>query len=280
VSLKDLVVHVDPTERGEVRAELAGALGWRHGAHVIGLHVIEPLPSAGYFPADIGLYAGGEALHELIRQRAIEAADQAERRFREPLRRHGVNGEWRVTQGGIAAQLAYQARCVDLVIVGQLDPDRPPFGSAVPPPEQIVLSSGRPVLVVPNAARFQGIGDRVLVAWNGGREAARAVNDALPFLVKASSVTVLTVNPEVARAEAPAVDIIRHLARHGVRADATHKLAADIGVGDALLNHATELPTDLVVMGAYGYSCLRELVLGGATRSVLRHMTVPVLMSH
>jgi nucleotide-binding universal stress UspA family protein len=280
VSFKDLVVHVDPTQRGEFRAELAGALARRHGVHVIGLHVIEPLPSAGYFPADIGLYAGGEALRELIRQRAIEAADQAERRFREPLCRHGIKGEWRVTQGGIAEQLASQARCVDLAIVGQLDSDHLPFGSAAPPPEQIVLSSGRPVLIVPYAARLQGIGDHVLVAWNGGREAARAANDALPFLVKASSVTVLTINPEEARTETPAVDIVRHLACHGVQAEAAHTVAADIGVGDALLKHATELGADLIVIGAYGHSRLRELVLGGATRSVLRRMTVPVLMSH
>jgi nucleotide-binding universal stress UspA family protein len=185
-----------------------------------------------------------------------------------------------VTQGGIAEQLASQARCVDLAIVGQLDPDHPPFGSAAPPPEQIVLSSGRPVLIVPYAARFQGIGDRVLLAWNGSREAARAVNDALPFLVKASSVTVLTVKPEAARAETPNVDIVSHLARHGVQAEAAHTGATDIGVGVALLNHATEVCADLMVMGAYGHSRLRELVLGGATRSVLRRMTVPVLMSY
>ena len=92
--------------------------------------------------------------------------------------------------------------------------------------------------------------------------------------------TVLTINPEEARTETLAVDIVRHLARHGVQAEAAHTVAADIGVGDALLNHAIELGADLMVMGAYGHSRLRELVLGGATRSVLRRMTVPVLMSH
>jgi nucleotide-binding universal stress UspA family protein len=136
---------------------------------------------------------------------------------------------------------------------------------------------------VPYAGRFESLGKRVLVGWNAGREAARAVQDALPLLMAAESVTVLTVNPEIGlggHGEEPGADIALHLARHGVRVTVEHMTAPEISAGDVILNRAFELSADLLVIGAYGHSRLREMVLGGVTRSLLQQMTVPVLMSH
>jgi nucleotide-binding universal stress UspA family protein len=127
------------------------------------------------------------------------------------------------------------------------------------------------------------MGNRIVVAWSGSRESVRAVSDAMPFLRRAKEVIVLAINPRHGpdgHGDIPAADISLHLARHGVRADAQDITTDQIEVGDVLLSRAADESADLVVMGAYGHSRFRELILGGATRHLLQHMTVPILMSH
>ncbi len=141
------------------------------------------------------------------------------------------------------------------------------------------MNSCRPVIALPFAGEFKTLGRRVLVAWNGSREAARATHDALPFLTQADKVMVLSVNA-TGEEHIPGADISTHLARHGVGVEIHNRVQGNIGVGDAILNAASDYGADLLVIGAYGHSRLRELVLGGVTRHLLRHMTVPVLMSH
>src|SRR5215471_6305021 len=143
--------------------------------------------------------------------------------------------------------------------------------------------SGRPILVVPYVGNFADLGRRVVIGWNASREAARAVNDAMPLLTSAETVTVLTIDPREgprAHGELPGADISLHLARHGVKAEIERTVSADLPVGEVLLSRVADLGADLLVMGAYGHSRARELLLGGATRSLLRSMTLPVLMSH
>ena len=145
----------------------------------------------------------------------------------------------------------------------------------------MVLAAGRPALVIPYIGAGETLGERVLVAWDGGREAARAVNDALPLLERAASVGVLVINPSRGgHGEQPGADIALHLARHGISVDAEHLEARDISTGNALLSRLADQNIDVLVMGAYGHSRLREMVLGGVTRQVFQSMTVPVLMSH
>jgi nucleotide-binding universal stress UspA family protein len=149
--------------------------------------------------------------------------------------------------------------------------------------EQALFSSGRPVLVVPHSGRFEAVGRTVLIGWNASREAARAANDALPLIAGAESATVLVVNPSEAPGgdgAEPGAAIALHLARHGLRATAEHVVAPQVDDGEMLLNQAADLGADLLVVGAYGHSRLRELVLGGVTRTLLRQMTIPVMMSH
>ena len=132
--------------------------------------------------------------------------------------------------------------------------------------------------------RGQTPGKRVLVAWDSSREAARAVNDSLPLLARADAVHVVSINPRGHKPgeldRLPGADICLQLARHGVKAEAQHLVATDIEVGDLLLSRAADMGADLLVMGAYGHSRWREIVLGGATRQILGEMTVPVIMSH
>jgi len=178
---------------------------------------------------------------------------------------------------------ALHARYVDLTILGQLDPDRGDADLIRPRPEHVTLASGRPILVVPYAGHFETVGRHVLIGWNATREATRAVNDAMPLLAAADVVTVLTIDAREgpdAHGELPGADISLHLARHGVKAEVERTVSAGIPAGDVLLSRAADLGADLLVIGAYGHSRVRELLLGGATRSILQSMTVPVLMSH
>lgn len=149
--------------------------------------------------------------------------------------------------------------------------------------DQLVLSTGRPLLLVPYAGRFPSVGKNVLVAWNAKPEAARAVTDALPLLARANSVQVMAFDPEGNRSghgENPGADIALYLARHGVKATASRQHCGSDEVGVQILSRAADIDADLIVMGAYGHSRVRELVLGGVTRTILDSMTVPVLMSH
>jgi nucleotide-binding universal stress UspA family protein len=146
-----------------------------------------------------------------------------------------------------------------------------------------MLACGRPVLIVPHDARTETVGKNVLIAWNETREAARAVGDALPMLRTADAVTVVSVSStgdSDARGNAMAANLVRHLARHEIRAKASHLVATDADPGDLILSQAEDLGCDLIVMGGYGHSRTRELILGGVTRGVLQYMPVPVFMSH
>ena len=276
MGLKDLLVHVDNDPACSARVDVAAVLAARHEAHLTGLHPMEWPRLPGYVEIELP----ATFLDEQRRQ--LEGlARQAETRFRETTRRRGIQGEWRVDTGDIIGITKLHARYADLTIVGQgIDLKDAPHDLRFLP-QELALGVGRPVLVVPRYGTFDTVGERVLVAWNGSREATRAVHDALPILKLATNVTVLSIDPERDTGERlPSADIALHLARHGVAAEGMSTLGLDISVGDLLLSRAFDLSADLIVMGAYGHSRVREMVLGGATRHILQHMTVPVLMSH
>jgi len=282
MALKDILVHLDTTSRCATRLELAARLATQHGAHLTGVHVID-IPSANYFygAAMPFVPANPEEIVERIRAEATEAAKPLERAFRDCLGRNNLEGEWRLVEGAPASTVALHARYTDLTIVGQPNRAEPQDADAVT--VTTVMTSGRPVLAVPFTGEFPTLGERVLVAWNASREAARALNDALPLLKGAQQVTVLAINPQRGvggHGDVPAADIALHLARHGLRAEATHTVARDISDGEALLSYAADIGADLIVAGAYGHSRARELVFGGVTRTLILEMTAPVLLSH
>jgi nucleotide-binding universal stress UspA family protein len=281
MQLKDILVHLDATEQAHARLALAAQLAREHDAHLTGLGIVDLV-----LPITMAADASGGAvladLLETMRQQALEQAALTQAMFQETLRREGLAGGWRLVEGAAAETLALHARYADLVVLGQHDPaGSQPDSTALL--EAALFDSGRPVLVVPHAGRFGRVGQRVLVGWNASREAARAVHDALPLLAQAASVTLLVVNPRRGpdgHGEEPGADMAAHLARHGLKVRAELAVLPEVADADALLNRAAELSADLLVVGAYGHSRLREFVLGGVTRTLLAQMTLPVLMAH
>jgi nucleotide-binding universal stress UspA family protein len=172
------------------------------------------------------------------------------------------------------------ARYADLLVVGQSSPD-----AATPAnlPESVALATGRPILVMPHIGVGKPPGKKVVLCWNASRESARAASDALPFLTAAEEVIVLVVDPERKKGDhgaEPGADVAVWLARHSVKVTVQREFATDSDTGNVIVSRAADLGIDLIVMGIYGHSRARELVMGGVSRTLLASMTVPVLMSH
>lgn len=280
MSYKTVLVHLDRGPRCAARLDLGMSLAQSVEAHCVGLFALSALRVPSYARAEAGgLVAEAEARY---REEAAAAAEQA---FHASARRNGgARVEWRGSTRDALAAVLLSARYADLVVVGQHD-DGADEDSGVSPDfvDEVVLAAGRPVLVVPYAGRFASIGRQVLVAWNASREAARAVTDALPLLQRAANVQVVAFDPGKGGADhgdVPGADIGLWLARHGVKVQVAQQNGAGLDIGAQILSRAADIGADLIVMGAYGHSRMRELVLGGATRTLLQSMTVPVLMSH
>jgi nucleotide-binding universal stress UspA family protein len=274
---KTILVHYDNGKGAPARLDIGIELAAAFGAHLACLYALkyEPMPSAAMEAREILLQAQA-------RQRE-ESLQAARRGYEECLRRNGFDkAEWRASGADALDAVTLHARYADLVVIGQKSPD---WDSGVDQDfeRSVPIAVGRPVLVVPYAFERRPVGKRVLVAWNASREAARAVNDALPLLKRASHVDVVAFEPGKsggAHGDEPGADIGLYLARHGVKVTVSHVDAPDLDVGNQLLSRAFDLSSDLIVMGAWGHSRLRELVLGGVTRTLLESMTVPVLMAH
>jgi nucleotide-binding universal stress UspA family protein len=183
-----------------------------------------------------------------------------------------------------AGGISLHARYCDLTVVGQEDPQEPSPALMSGFPEYVAMSSGSPTLVVPNIGNFSTVGERVLIAWNASIQALHAVRGALPLLRRASSVEVVVFNAASRRdvyGDEPGADIALFLTRHGVKVNVMQEeIGSEVDVGNALLSLAAGLGADLLVMGCYGHSRFREMLLGGATRVILESMTLPVLMAH
>ncbi|WP_197386292.1 universal stress protein [Ralstonia pseudosolanacearum] len=274
-----VMVHLDRSERAMHRLELAVRYAQAHHSRLIAVYAsFVPSPSWFYMMEGASYYL------EEDRKRRDGARDVMHARFLDATRALDVETEWRSVEGDPVALVLREAREADLLIVGQRDPDDPESFIAADFVETLILEAGRPVLVVPYAGHFTNVAQRLLVAWNGGRESARALHDALPLMQEAK-VHVLQMNDDRPRhwaEETTLGQVARALRAHGI--DSTVEEAAcvnsDVAIGEMLLSRAADFNADLIVTGAYGHSRLRELVLGGVTRTLLNTMTVPVLMSH
>jgi len=279
-SYRTIVVHLDGGKRRPQVLNVALALAEAFNAHLVGLFAPAPVR----VPSPVAT-EGASVLREIEEDRRRTAlAGEVQREFAAAARRLGAErSEWRDLPGDPLYAVQLSARYADLIVMGQ--PDRYSADADEPLasfPGDVVLSAGRPVLFVPYAGSFPKLATRVLIAWNASREAARAVHDALPLLERAQRVDVVAFDPERGRAdhgELPGADIALYLARHGVKANAAQQRGTGIEVGAQILSRAADMEADLIVMGGYGHSRLRERVLGGATRTILESMTVPVLMS-
>ena len=284
MTFRDLLVYLDGWTRCEITMRVAAHIAQRFRARLNGLHVM------GFVvPSQVGLDLTHptEALTRTavlgrLRDAESAATERAGEIFREHLERAKLQGEWEVAEGMVAHTAGTRARRYDMTIVGQLDPRLPPLGTRKFVPEALFLESGRPVLVVPCAGEIHSVATRVLVAWDGSREAARAMNDAMPFLEQASTVVVVTFEHAATGDETIADPscAVAHLAEHGVRARGHLRPLEHRTVAEALRACVADEGCDLLVMGGYGHSRLYEIITGGTTRRILRTMNVPVLLSH
>jgi nucleotide-binding universal stress UspA family protein len=275
--LGEIVVFIDGRTETAGILEFAGILAQEHGARVISVFM-QPEPTVT--PAET--FARGKGMESIIEvHRAqlerIEAEHRAQ--FENIVRRCGIRSEWR-SLPYLSSEVGVHAYYADLVVIARPESAGPSTG----PPglaESLVLSSGRPIIMFPARGTVSQV-RRILVAWNATRESIRAVADALPLLVKAKAVQVLVVDHERNRAghgQDPGADIARHLARHGAHVEVLRLSSEGEEVGRLLLSTAAAFGADLLVMGAYGHSHLREWMFGGVTRTVLYEAVLPVLMS-
>ncbi|KWF30489.1 universal stress protein [Burkholderia pseudomultivorans] len=279
MTYKSLVVHLDTSERAHARLEFALRVARRFGAHLTGVFAIYTADPASFY-----VMAGSAEYFRERRQRREERRAALERLFHAETARAQVPSRWIDAQTRANHAVPHHARHADLVIAGQSDPNDPESFVDEQFPENLVLSAGRPVLLVPYAGAFPSLGERVLVAWDGSREAARAAHDALPFISHAKRTTVVAVNgarDEPPGTRVPGADAALMLARHATNVDVIDiDTAPGTPIGEQLLSRAYETGSDLLVMGGYGHARWRELLMGGVTRTVLASMTLPVLMSH
>ena len=280
MSYQSILVHLDESPRCAVRVDIAARLAREHGAHLLGLAPsgLINLP-AGVTPSLSGVPNYVELAQAGLKARAAALVQD----FKQRIEGCGLaSSEGRVDEDDCVRSLVENARVHDLVVLGQTD--RTSSSAAMEPdvPEQVFLHAGTPALVVPFAGSFAAVGECAVIAWNASRESARAVHDALPLLRKARSVHLVCFErPSDLRhlSRLQLNDVHRWLTRHGVQAQ-LHQEPVRIDVGEALLSRASDLGADLVVMGGYGHSRMAEFLLGGVTRRLLAHMTVPVLLAH
>lgn len=279
-----LVAVTDSRHRRSILNQASG-LADAFDAHLTGIDVFNPrYPSTAAAAAEYPGWNNITQMREDI-EAAEKRADTRKQEFEAMMNSAGLRrSEWRFVIGDPLETLALHARYADLVVTGQVDPDDPGSGTDPDLPARLAMASARPVLVIPYAGEFPTLGKHVMVAWNATREATRAVQEALPLMQRAESVHVVVMQEgrhlATAHGEEPGADIALYLARHGVNAETSRLPAGDIDVADSLLSLMADTGTDLLCMGAYGHSRLREIVLGGVTRNMLRHMTAPVLMAH
>ena len=273
--IKDILVSLPVGRVSDSAVNYAVSVAGAFEAHLTGVAFVHELfvPATAYEATDF------IAMH---RAEVEKAAKAAVTKFEDATRRAGVSATSQKLESALADfddLFTQVTRRFDLSVVGQIEPGKETLEVVLP--ETALFGSGRPVLVVPYIQKAGMKLDRTLICWDGSRAAARAIGDAMPFLVRTKSIDVLSVmKSETARDELPGADIAHHLARHNLKVDFKRIVANDQDIGNTILSAAADLDSDMIVMGGYGHSRLREFVLGGATRSILNTMTVPVLMSH
>jgi len=274
--IKDLIVNLGLGEK-DPTGEFAVSVADMFGAHVMGV-------AFAYEPIIPGSVMGGipPEFIETQRSESEKGARAATSRFEAAAKRAGVSFESRILNASVAGaadQLGRLDRRFDVTVVGQPRRDNAGPGEVID--EGVLFESGRPVIFVPFIQKAGLKLDHALVCWDGSRAATRAMADAMSFLEKTKNVEVIIVGSRAPKSdEVPGADVGEHLARHGIKVEVKRITSPDIDVASTILSYAADANSDLIVMGGYGHSRLREFVLGGVTRGLLESMTVPTLMSH
>ncbi|MDH3316366.1 MAG: universal stress protein [Gammaproteobacteria bacterium] len=276
MEFRDMLLCVDLIRAGSSEIENAVTFARKQKANLTGLYPLEFPEFPGYIEAQLP-----KEILEKNRKFFTEHAEQAEAVFRQACTSAGIHWDWHCVEGDRAQTIITYGRLADLVLLpGGPNGDESPTGESS---SRIMLECGRPVLFLPSTPMHEDAGSRIVLAWNGRREAVRAAHDALPLLSKAQWVKVVVMNPGAATSDdggGSAHELCRHLARHGVKAEAREVKVHGESEGAALLKLAGKEDANLLVMGAYGHARWRELVIGGVTAHVLRHANLPIFLSH
>ncbi len=273
-----IAVHLDQGLDSPRRVEFSLQLARAHDAHLTGIYASYVSP--GYFYDEAGLWV---RTMDMARQIDEKGRTAAQLTFSQAARESGVAASWRQGDDVPAECVVKHARSSDVLVISQENPDDVDAAVGNGFLEHVLMSAGRPVIVLPCAGTFKGVGARVLYCWNRSREAARAIADAAPLLRNANALAVLTTDDAGLdrNLEVPFEDLAAYCACHGFPApEHQSRSTQEIDVGDVILSTAADFNADLIVMGAYGHSRMRQWVMGGATRALLAAMTVPVLFSH
>lgn len=280
MSYKTILTVLDSTQNAAKVSEFAIALANRFSSHVIGLHMETMAAVPVVAPMEIPDPASIQAIQDIAQKETKEIAQI----FEQKLSGNGVSHEWRSfvsSVGYTSASAVDSARCTDIVIAGQSDSSS--LSDSRSDIESFLFESGRPVLLVPYILNEPKPIKRVLIAWNGSREATRAAFDALPFLKEAESVEIFTVDPPETATQSPAMagaELAATLARHGVKVSVvTKSTSGTLSAHAAIENRLSDDSIDLLVMGAYTHSRWWEMLFGGVTRTLLDLMTALTLLS-
>jgi nucleotide-binding universal stress UspA family protein len=285
MGLREILVFLDETDAAERRLKLAMSVAREHGACVSALFFpignAHPVGSRDTPAPWLGLLSGVPLGGGITSSETIDPTHVAEERYRDQIRGLGRNGAWLTFETADVSKLVAVAQAADLAILGQIHP----VGRMVPKwrPEEIVIKSGRPVLMVPYVGSYAHVGRRVIVAWDGSREATRALNDALPLITAAKVVTLVTVyanNRARDQTRVATERMVQHLGRHGINSQVNEISQLGNSVADLILSRSVDLSADLMIAGAYHHSQWHEAIFGGVSREFFRHMTLPTLMSH
>ena len=271
MAFKHILLHLDATEQCAKRTKIALDLAKESGGHVSALFC----QTNPQMSAIVGRYPVDDTLRKL--------STEAEAAFNAAAQEAGVDASVSSTLCTSHAQViqavTWATRTSDVAILGQYDWSKNYAALPSDLAENVIIHSGRAVLVIPFAGEFNKIGTRTLVAWNGGRESARALNDAIVLMKNSESVEIFAIQKEGVKRPSE-TELVTHLEKHGITAKAAHERRDKVSISDMLLSHAADEGSNLIVMGAHGHYGVSHMLKGGNTREILKHMTVPVLMSH
>lgn len=270
--LKDIVVFVDPSGKGDEWLRFAASVAIRYKARLVGVYVVgDPSPSHGYV-------RGRSAIQTMIESFVIREQRKATctgNHFMEIASQYNAKARFRVVwrDADTDRKIVQHSLLADVVVVGQRRPHGLPEHWSL---ESLLAASGCPILLVPAGWKEPRVPQRLAVAWNASKEARRAIVGAMPFLLRAHRVTVLAVDQDD---DLAGIELLQHLARHGVRASMRHVDSIGPSIGDTILSEASNLHADLIVMGAFSHAKSRRLMFGGVTQTIAKNASIPILMS-
>lgn len=267
MGIRDILVHLDNSAVSAARLDVAIAYARKHDARLRGLYLIT---HSFYEPRALGENTESEKAEQLFTAKTTAA---------------GISAEWvfqdcSVMGSNTSDLITMHAYFTDMIVLGQTDVSAPVINVPTDLAERTVISTGRPVLIIPYSGTFRSAGDRIMIAWKGGRESVRAVNDALPLLQKAQSVVIVECRTTHDKNDVSIEALRSFLLKHDITATLELISSGSFPVGDMLLNSLCDKRIDLLVMGALAPNRRGNLELSPVARHILKHLTVPVLMSH